>query len=497
MTLPETIGLYQGLTLQMMLRLSALRWVPYLVTVIGGLIILTRRGKAGSPLAVMEGSTYVALGLYAAWVLLLLALFWPEASRFGRGHRLDSTQVASYVASQDAQATIQTAADTQEVSTEPVLETPGFRLMLKFLIDTPLSLARSLNPATHQAFRPLESMSWYLGLSLTAEASRSLTDWVEGCYKPVMTTDQEFQDAITSRDLLPWGDGPVAQALATRDTIPGAATGGRYLRTARPLGTLFLANPDSPRTVRCNIYLRAVELDVQRWLFETRSPNGTPLSQVFYEDFGRTVEEQAHWLIYRDILVALGRPAPVPSLTGTYGALTGVTLLGGALQGAARQTSGGILGGLWGALMGSANAGLNQFSQIVSALTWAVSLAMWFLYWAPSIFGQALMLLVGLFPIALLYMLVPYAGFRPLLMYFLALLYVCCSPLWFALVDLWARAMSATAPQSADPLVALFNWAPQQVYAAQAIVTGLVLVFSLGAAILFFSTRALVSLLRP
>jgi hypothetical protein len=487
MSFPEMIGLFQGLELQAMLR-TWLPYLPYLFLVVGALILTTRASTQGTVWA------WVRLGLYVFWGFLLIALFWPEVSPFGRAKLLSPSQIASYPASQDPQAQMVTAGDTQEVSNRPVLETPGFKLILGYLIDTPLGFARALNPNTHQVFRPMQSIAWYLGLELTAEVTRSLDDWIQGCYKPVMTTDQEFQDAITSKDLMPWGEGPVARALATRQTVPGSSTGGRYLRTTRPLGTLFLANPDSPSTVRCDVYLRAVELDVQRWLFETKSPAGAPLSQVFQEDFGRTVDEQAKWLIYRDILKLIDRPSIVPGLGGIYAGLSSGNSLRGAVTGAVTGAIGGAAyggygagaGALVGGLIGFWNAGQGQFADVLRTITWTVGMAMVFIWSAPEIFGTALLILIGLFPIPFLFMLTPFAGFKSVFMYFLTLLYVCCSPLWFALIDLRMRAAMATAPQSQDAMLGLLNWAPQQAAGARAVVVGLFVVSVVGG-IMFFS----------
>jgi hypothetical protein len=486
----EATGLYLGLALQAWVRNSAFSWIPLLLMVIGVMRIIWQE--------VADGAQPVRLGMhlfgYVATSLLLLALFWPEMSPFGRLHPVDPGTIASYAASQDNQATIVTAADTREVSGN-TFETPGFRLLLQTMTDTSLSLARLLNQQVHRAFSPTISMSWLLGIELTTDVTRALEDWVEACWKPSMLQDQEFQDAISARDLLPWGNSPVARALATREVVPGAMTGKGYFRSQSPLGLLFLSNPDSPQTVRCDVYLEAVQLDVERWLFTTTSPAGTPLSQVFQEDLGRDVAWQARFLIYREAMQALGRPSPAPSLGGAYAALSGARIATGAAGGAirgAQQPRGGWLSGLFGAGQGA----LNQFDRVLDTLLWAVGMAMWLVYWSPYIFGQAFHVLVGLFPIPFAYAFVPHAQWRPLITYFLGLFYVCCSPLWFAIVDLYARNAAAQAPQADDAILSLFNWAPQQLYSVVVTVIGLALVQPLGAAVIFLTVRGLVGLFR-
>ena len=86
----------------------------------------------------------------------------------------------------------------------------------------------------------------------------------------------------------------------------------------------------------------------------------------------------------------------------------------------------------------------------LQTLLWAVGLAMWFVYWSPLIFGFALQQLIGMFPIIVCYSLLPESQFKPLVYYFLALAYVCFSPFWFALVELFARWGASLAPTSND-----------------------------------------------
>jgi hypothetical protein len=340
------------------------------------------------------------------------------------------------------------------------------------------------------------SMSWLLDLQLPAEVTRALTDWVEGCLKPAMQTDVEFQQAIGAAELMPWGNTPVAQALASRDVLPGAQTGGGYFRTPGPLGLTFLANPNSPQRVRCDVYLSAVEMETQRALFTNRSPAGTPLSQVFQEDLGKNVQWQARFLVYQAMLDALGRPSPAPSLSGAYAALTAANTVPAVVNGAVKGARGGLWTSVLQGLFGAGGAVGNQLQAAVDKLTTVVGFAMLFIAWSPWMFGFALLMLAGFFPVAVLYALVPGAPLRPLILYTLALLYAASSSLWFALVDLWARSAAAHAPQAQDAIISLFNWAPAMTWAAIVTIIGLGLVWTLGAAILFMSARGLVSTLR-
>lgn len=490
---PEATGLYLGLAIQALIRTSSLvGYLPYLLILVGGLLLCGRivaRDGAGV-------SLWLSMAGYVSLSLLLLILFWPEATPFGTlTSPLAPEQIASYTATQDAAATIRTAADTGEVDTQTVLETPGFRLFLRAGTDLALALARTINQQAHRPLGFIVSTSWLLGMEMTANVTRALTDWVEGCWKPSMAADQEFQDAVTSRDLMPWDNTPVAQALATREMVPGSMTGRGYFQDTSPLGTLFLANPTSPAAVRCDVYLSAVEMEVQRWLFTTPSPAGTPLSQVFDEDLGMNATQQARFLVYREALRAMGRPSPAPSLIGAYGALTAAQVGAGAVSGLAQGLRRGGAGNWLGGLFGGAHAAGDQFSSLLATFTWWVGAAMWLVYWAPFVIGIALQAVVGFFPLVLCYSLVAGQQFRSLVVYFLALLWLLFTPVWFALIDLAARAATTQAPQSTDALLSLLNWAPGQTYSIVVTVLGIFLVPPLGAGVFFVSGRYLTGIL--
>jgi hypothetical protein len=178
--------------------------------------------------------------------------------------------------------------------------------------------------------------------------------------------------------------------------------------------------------VRCDVYLDAVELETQRWLYAQKSPAGTPLLEVFAEDLHLDPQAQARFLIYQSLLKAMGGPAPAPSLAGAYGTLS----LGNAALGGASGFLSGIgtlLGGGTGAAKGAGSAVLTQAQQSVQWLLWWVALAAWLVFWAPYMLGVLLLVCVGLFPLAFLWALEPGAQFRPLVQYALILLWICSS----------------------------------------------------------------------
>ena len=234
---------------------------------------------------------------------------------FGRvvGRTTAPTQVASYAASQDPGAEVITADDTGQVPEtlrDPTLLAPGFRLLLRALTETPLALARTINTQSHRTFASLLPMQWLLGIGLTTEVTAAIADWVHNCYLPVQTGTMEGREGRTIEELLPWGNTPLRRGLATREVVPGAQTGIFWLRgTARTT------------TVRCDIYLDAVEARTQGWLYELKSPRGTPFGEVFQEELGLDAQAGAIPGIPRDAPCG-GASGPCPQPDGTIRRVT-------------------------------------------------------------------------------------------------------------------------------------------------------------------------------
>jgi hypothetical protein len=451
LSLPEAAYLYMGLAVQALVRQSSLRWLPGVIVLVWTLVLLGRAGLRAA------GGQYRSLLGYLGASLVILVLFWPEAVPFGRRtDATDPTRVASYAATQDPDAAVITAEDTGAVPAtlrDPTLLAPGFRLLLRAITETPLVLARTINSQAHRTFASLLPMQWLLTQELTAEAVGAVGDWVHNCLLPAKTLLMQAGGGQTYQDLLPWDGSPLRGELARRQVTPGAQTGIQWLRAS-----------DSGTAVRCDVYLDAVELRVQRWLATQTTERGTPLLDVFQRELGLSPQDQARFLVYREMLRAAGPAVPAPSLTGTYAALRGVSVLGGMLGGAADEgvranilkSAGFSIGGL-SAAGGAAKAALqgagNEFQRAIDGIAWVVGLAVFLTWWGPYLIGLINLVLIGLFPIVVLWALMPQSQFQPLAHYFAALFFTASMPLWWALVDVAQRLANTTAPQVGSGLV--------------------------------------------
>jgi hypothetical protein len=264
-------------------------------------------------------------------------------------------------------------------------------------------------------------LQWLLGTELTGDATTALHDWVKGCYLPALAQAQQSGSLRTEADALPWGGGALSDALAARQILPGATTA---------MAPQWLYAFISPNTeMACTDYLARVLEETQRWLLELRSPAGRPLLEVFQQDLGMTPEEQAQFLVRREIQKQAEAAIAAPSVTGAYVGLRALSIagrLGGAMLSAA--TGKGLSSGI-GELA-------NQFSRTVDELAIVVRVALALTWWLPDFMGITQMVLLSFFPIYyVLFALTPGHQFRSMVSYFGYLAYACSLPVWWALID--------------------------------------------------------------
>jgi hypothetical protein len=437
-SLPEAAYLYTGLALQALTR-GALRHLPAAIVIVNTMVLLTRSGLARDDRLVAR-----ALGYFCTSAFILI-LFWPEAvGRFGRAATLDATQVGSYAALQDPRARVLTAQDTGLVPSPlqgSAVLPPGLRLLLRAFTETPLALARVFNAEAHRPFSAVVPMQWLLTYPLAGEAEAAVRDFVHGCFLPAKTRLLQTHTGapLAFQELLPWGGTSLEAELALVEVTPGVQTGLMGFFTA-----LWGA---SATPVRCQDYFQRVDQVVQAWIANHRTEKGTPLSQVFQDELGLSLPDQARLLIYREILRAAGPEIPAPSLTGAYLGLQGARVAVETGAGALRGTK--MLGGtgvLLGAGVGALQGVSNELQRVIDILEALVRPAVFLTWWGPYIMGIINLVLLGLFPIVLIWSLFPRAQFQPLATYFAVLFFTTSTPLWWALVDIAARLAGGVSP---------------------------------------------------
>jgi hypothetical protein len=433
---------------------------------------------------------------------LLLVLFWPEAIRLAGGPgEVDPERVASYAATQDPGAVVITARDTgllPEGFQAPAPLPTGFRLLLQAFTQTHLALARALNTQTHRTFAPVVPMQWLLTQNLSGDAQAAVRDWVHGCYLPAKTRLLQRAEslglALTFQDLLPWSGSQLQQELPLLEVTPGQQTGlavlvQRFLGLGGPLPTL-----------RCDAYFVTTAERVLEWLETQTTQRGTPLAQVFEQELRLPRADQARFLLYREMLRAAGPDIPAPSLTGLYLGLRGASVLGPVLTrlgigatavalkvpGASTVTAGG-------AVTAVTQGVENELHRLLEGIAGFVGLAVFLTWWGPYILGLINLVVLGLFPIVMLWSLFPQAQFRPLATYFAVLFFTTASPLWWALVDGAARLAQGLAPSLLDNPA---EWLHSQVAYAVVTALGILLIPVVTGLLIFGSWRAIGGLWR-
>jgi hypothetical protein len=289
------------------------------------------------------------------------------------------------------------------------------------------------------------------------------------------------------------------QELPLLEVTPGQQTGlvallQRFLGLGGPLPA-----------VRCDAYFVTTAERVLEWLETQTTPRGTPLAQVFAQELRIPREDQVRFLLYREMLRAAGPEVPAPSLTGLYALLRGVAQVGAITRGGRSGAAAGAVGGPMATVAGAARgAGVgalqglrNELARILEGLSSLVGLAVFLTWWGPYILGLINLVVLGLFPIVMLWSLFPQAQFRPLATYFAVLFFTTASPLWWALVDGAARLAQGAAqgtPSSLFP--AVIEWANGLVVYYVVTALGILLIPVVTGALIFGSWRAIGGLWR-
>jgi hypothetical protein len=333
---------------------------------------------------------------YVCISTLLLVLFWPEATRLaGSPGEVKPDRVAAYDATRDPDAVVITASDTgllPQGFTAPTLLPTGFRLLLQAFTQTRLALARALNSQAHRTFVPVVPMQWLLTQHLAGDAQAAVRDWVHGCYLPAKTRVLQRAEhlglQLTFQDFLPWGGSELQQELPLLEVTPGQQTGLVALLQR------FLGLGGTLPAIRCDAYFVTTAQRVLEWLETQTTQRGTPLAQVFAQELRIPRENQARFLLYREMLRAAGPAVPAPSLTGLYLGLRGTSILAPLLArlgiGAAASALGvpGVPTAMAGGAITTLAQGVgNELQRMLDGMSGVVGLAVFLTCWGPYILG--------------------------------------------------------------------------------------------------------------
>ena len=420
LTIVESAYLYSGLALQSVLRASSLRQLPQVIVACGVVWLLYRRltGPHPQPLA--------GVVAYVINCTVILVLFWPEAApRFFASPmttRVFPGAVTSYVAQRNAM-TVDNAgasrlvpASLQTAGGAPV---PRFTdLLLRVATTVPLTLGESIDTAgLVRPFERIPVLHELMAQQVPADLAAMMPEFVNRCYKPAAVRAASNPD-LTFEKLLP--SGSIMSAQLARHTMPTEKGHVFNLRAWLP-GTY-----STPMT-NCKAFYDGMEARVNNFLRGEATQQGSNKQQQYLDVLGLTAQSQARFFVQRELERHLGGGAEIV-------APSRVTALKRKLDIA--SFAAGALGNFDLTAWGKSTVG--EIQKFMDRLSRFLGVGSFLVYWAPYIVGNAMFAVLAFFPLVLLWSLFPGQHFKPLVNYFLLLVFVCSTPLWWAMVNVVA-----------------------------------------------------------
>ena len=132
----------------------------------------------------------------------------------------------------------------------------------------------------------------------------------------------------------------------------------------------------------------------------------------------------------------------------------------------------------------------SQLEKHLDRMSRFLGVGSFLVYWGPYLVGLAIFVTLSFFPVVLLWSLFPGQHFKPLVNYFLLLIFVCSTPLWWALVDGAAEVAYAQHPP-VGWFAAPVGWGVAYTSYMVVTVLGIILVPVLQATLLFGTWRAI------
>jgi len=473
LSLVESAYLYSGLALQAMLRLSSLRHLPQVIMVSCTMWLVYRRVTSPRP------QPFAGIVAYVISCGIILVLFWPEAAPRFFGVTLTQVfpgAVTSYVAERNAMGTD----DAGTSGLVPVnLQVAGgasvprfFDLLLRVATSVPLTLGEAIDGGLERPFERVAVLSALMQQEVPASLTGSMPDFVRQCYQPAMAELAKSNPSYTFEDTLPWstGAGSLGSELAG---IEIASNRGIFAQVKAWFGF------GSDR-ITCDVLYQNMETAVSNHLAGEATQQGSTKQAVYQTKLGMSAAEQARFFVHRELRSHLGPAVNDPNRVTNY--KRAVDTASSAI---------GVVGNFdfmaWGkSATGQAEKHLDRLSRFLAPASFLV-------YWAPWIVGIAMFAVVGFFPVVLVWSLFPGQHFKPIVNYFLLLIFVCSTPLWWAMVNAAADlAFNVHSPPAGTPWFAgVPGFVGGNLTYVVVTVLGIIMVPVMQAILLFGSWRAI------
>ncbi len=469
LTLVESAGIYSGLAMQAVLRLSSLRQLPQVIMVCCTMWLLYRRLTTSRP------QPFMAVVAYLVSCTLILVLFWPEAAPRFFGATLTRVfpgAVTSYVAERNVMAVDDAGASglvPASLATGTGAAVPRFTdLLLRVVTSVPLTLAEAIDTAGLQRpFQRIPVMTKLMEQDVPDDLTKAMPDFIEQCYKPA-SLNLVKAAGLTFQDILPWSSALHPHLTALE--LPSDQ--GMFASIA----SWWSGTP--PAVVNCKQVYNTMETGVQNFLGGEVTQGGSNMQAVYQTALGMNAQSQARFFVQRELDRYLDAAVDAPSrIHNLRVAADAANALGGAV--------GNFDITAWG------KSAATEYQKLMGRLSNFLAPASFLVHWAPYIIGFGMFATVGLFPIVLLWSLFPGQHFKPIVNYFLVLLFLCSTPLWWAMVNVTANLLYNVSVPTGAWFTAFPGWSGAQISYVVVTVIGIVMVPVIQAILLFGTWRAI------
>lgn len=437
LSLYEAIGTYDGFALQAQLRghiwfISLLIFLAYAYHAWAQ----GMRDPDGFGGAIRE---YIFMGVKGC--LIVMTLF-PEASLIVPG--ITTTITGGDVISASAQSDASPVQTAAQMRASDGLDTPGVVVpWLQYQIIQQLShISVDIGSFLHNAaLRPgsmVMPLNWFMRYEFDSGIRLEIQNLVSECIKPAQRRMSNSGVPHDMQDYMPIPGTPLYNTLGT-------------IRIASGEGLLNLIN----QTITCASFADRVFVRVQNALQNDRTPAGNPLSVIWADTLGLSLEEAARHLMRRDIQMILHLDRPETGIGSQYAGVQGTriaTRVGQSFLNPVGWISAPFTAGRVG--LSEAERTLNRVAGLMeSILFWRMSY--------PVATGLIQTIFIGFMPVVVLWALVqPHRSFIILGSYIGALAGAYSSPIVMGLIELRVHTIS-------DLSISILNnpiqWADKQI----------------------------------
>ena len=411
LTLAEAAYLYSGLAAQQMLRASGLKQLPQVIVVCGVAWLFYRRVTSPRP------QPFAGILAYVISCTLILVLFWPEAApRFVSSVRVVRMNgVQAYVPRANSMPVV----NARQSEMVPTSLRAGGRtrvpraldLLLRVSTSVPLTLGRAINGGLDRPFSRVPVLDEFTQEVETAPPPglvRDMSRFAELCYETAVHSLMEADPKRTVDDIRPWStviDGELAEII---------------LATSGP----------GPRN--CSELYQQMENDTVAYLTSQTTAQGSNKGQVVEDELDIEIRDQARVFAMRELERKVQAVASPDRLIAAKRALDAASFATGTFF----QLD----------LTAPFKSFGTQLEKQIERMSRLVGMGSFLVYWGPYMVGIAIFAVLAFFPVVLLWSLFPGQHFKPLVNYFLLLIFVCSTPLWWAMVDAAAEVAYAQHP---------------------------------------------------